>query len=146
MTKSRSKMARSLIVGGAAASAMAAAMLVPATSQAAAQQFSADSVSANVHAQCSLKKLNDGSWQFSSQGYPNSLVGYVTIKKFSVLCTTDLGYFFNKTANASVLGQSQGAQFQVPSNPPGVLCASGTVTFTTNATETSPTVCVPFSF
>lgn len=128
--------------------ALIASLVVPSSSSAAAQDYSADAVSANVHAQCSLKlSYVDGDgrhYQLSSQGYPNSLTGYLTIKRMQVHCIVLQGSSIvvetTRKADSSVLSQNQ-QSFEVLSGPT-TLCADGKATFTSNATESTAVVCV----
>lgn len=131
-----------------AAGTLVASFLVPSSSSAAAQDYSADALSANVHAQCSLKLSYVDSegrhYQLSSQAYPNSLSGYVTIKRIQAHCLVLNGESTvvetTRKADSSVLTQNQ-QSFNVLSGPT-TLCADGKATFTSNATETTGTVCV----
>jgi len=146
--KTRPRALRFGIALAATTGALIASFLVPSSSSAAAQDYSADAVSANVHAQCSLKLSYVDSegrhYQLSSQGYPNSLGGYLTIKRMQVHCLVLNGETTvvetTRKADSSVLTQNQ-QSFNVLAGPT-TLCADGKATFTSNATETTGTVCV----
>jgi hypothetical protein len=142
-----------------------ASLVIPSSSSAAAQDYSADAVSANIHAQCSLKlSFVDSAgrhYQLSSQGYPNAArpAGYLTIKKMQVHCIVLNGSAMQvhcivlngsatvvettRIANSSVLSQNQ-QSFNALSGPTS-LCADGKATYTNNTTESTGAVCVSLS-